>query len=99
MAKSNPPPPPYSAMAPTEIQSIPLDDLEAGLQRSANKAVYRFHHKNNRRIIDCGNSCSCTGCNAMLFLPGACDTSWRCTAALFGILVTMTLIFWVLSKA
>jgi len=93
-------------MAPTEIQSIPLDDLEAGLQRSANNAVYRFHDKNSHRIIDCGNSCSCTGCgsdctgcNAMLFLPDACDISRKCMAALFGILVTMTLIFWVLSKA
>jgi len=91
-------------MAPTEIQSIPLDGLEAGLQRSANNAVYRFHDKNSRRIIDCGNSCSCagsdcTGCNAMLFLPNTCDIGWGCTAALFGILITMTLIFWVLSKA
>ena len=86
-------------MAPTEIPAILLDDLEAGLQHSANNAVYRFHHKNNGRIIDCGNSCSCTGCNAMLFLPYVCSMSWGCTAALFGILVTITLIFWFLSKA
>jgi len=92
-------------MAPTEIPLIPLDDLEAGLQHSANNAVYRLRHKNNGRIIDCGNSCSCTGCsctgcNAMLFLPDdVCSISWGCTAALFGILVAMTLIFWVLSKA
>ena len=107
MAKDDPPPPPYSTIATMAPIEIPLEDLEAGHQPSANSPAIRFHHnRNSRRIVECDNGCSCngcscTGCTGAFFLPNVCDgcsINWGGTVVLFAIMVTITLIFWFQSK-
>jgi len=80
---------------------IPFEDLEAH-QPSANGPAIRFHHnRNSRQIAECDDSCGCTGCTGALFIPNisdGCNINWGGTVVLFAMMVTITFIFWFLSK-
>jgi len=99
MAKDDPPPPPYLTMATMASIEIPLEDLEASHQPSANRPAIRFHYnRNSRQIFEY----SCGGCTCAFFLPNVCDgcsISWGGKVVLFAVLATISLIFWFLSKA